>query len=129
MLSALAIAADAPIPLWGQYGAVGVLLISALALWRYFVADIREARRETHDVWNRLATDVVPVLGQAVSAANHSASVIERTTAIMEQTVLVLNQTREARDIAERALMEERLRTATLRAELAEERARGHGGG
>lgn len=129
MLETILAAAGDPVPAWGQYGAIGVLLAAGLALWRYFVADIREARKETHDVWNRLATDVIPVLGQAVSAANHSASVIERYAGVLEQAVNVIGTERSARDSAERALLEERLRTATLRAELAEERARGSGGG
>lgn len=121
--------ADGAIPMWGQWGAVGVLLAGGIVLWRYFVAELTTARKETHEVWDRLATQVIPVLGRAASSADHNATTTERVIGVMDEVVSVIKAERSAKEAEHALLLEERLRVAELRAELAEQRARGHGGG
>lgn len=113
------------IPSWGQYGAVGVLLIAAVAWWRYSTTQIDKARGETHDIWERMASTVIPALEKLGISADHNATATERVVSVMEDAVSVIRAERSAKETFHRELLEESLRVATLRAELAEERARG----
>jgi hypothetical protein len=117
------------IPAWGQYGAVGILLVAAVVWWRYSIAAIAAAQAAERSVWERITTTVLPVLGRAVSSADLNATTTERVIRVMEDAVSVIKSERSAKELAEQMLLEERLRVATLRAELAEQKVQRHGGG
>lgn len=122
------IVAASDVPPWGQYGAVGILLAAAVVWWRYSIAEISTARTEARTVWERLATEVLPILGRAAMSVDHSATTTERALAVIDQATSVIKSERSQLETTRVALLEEQLKTARLRAELAEERARGHGG-